>query len=329
MMVDIYRCREVNILLNIVNNMFQELEKKLVEVVDRVIPCVVSVSTTRLARTQLSSVIPVQGQGSGVILSDTGFIVSNAHVIEGARDVEVTLHDGRTFKAVVVGESKTRDLAILKIEATGLVPIEMGDSSALKVGQFAIAIGNPLGLGSSVTLGMVSAVDRTIQSQRTFLEGLIQTSAQINPGNSGGALVDTEGKLIGVPTAMIPWSQGIGFAIAVDALKDVFDELIETGTVRTPWMGIVGVTLNRGISSHYGLAVDKGALILEVPRGPSYIAHLRPSDVIVAIDGDEIKGMEDLRKKVLRGKIGQKLLIRFFREQEVLETYVELTAAPQ
>ncbi len=309
--------------------MFQELEKKLVEVVDRVIPCVVSVSTTRLARTQLSSVIPVQGQGSGVILSDTGFIVSNAHVIEGARDVEVTLHDGRTFKAVVVGESKTRDLAILKIEATGLVPIEMGDSSALKVGQFAIAIGNPLGLGSSVTLGMVSAVDRTIQSQRTFLEGLIQTSAQINPGNSGGALVDTEGKLIGVPTAMIPWSQGIGFAIAVDALKDVFDELIETGTVRTPWMGIVGVTLNRGISSHYGLAVDKGALILEVPRGPSYIAHLRPSDVIVAIDGDEIKGMEDLRKKVLRGKIGQKLLIRFFREQEVLETYVELTAAPQ
>jgi serine protease Do len=329
MMTDIYRCREVNILLIIVNSMFQELEKQLVEVVQRVIPCVVSVSTTRLARTQLSRVVPVQGQGSGVILSDTGFIVSNAHVVEGARDVEVSLYDGRTFKAVVVGESKTRDLAILKIEATGLVPIELGNSSTLKVGQFAIAIGNPLGLGSSVTFGMVSAVDRTIQSQLSFLEGLIQTSAQINPGNSGGALVDSEGKLIGVPTAMIPWSQGIGFAIAVDTLKVVFDELKETGTVRTPWVGIVGVTLNRGISSHYSLAVDSGALILEVPRGPAKSAHLQPGDVIVAINNDEISGMEDLRKKVLRGKVGEKLLTRFFREKEVFETYVELTDAPQ
>ncbi|PNX52582.1 MAG: hypothetical protein BV458_08855 [Thermoplasmata archaeon M9B2D] len=309
--------------------MFREVEKQLVEVVERVIPCVVSVSTTRLARTQLSRVIPVQGQGSGVILSDTGFIVSNAHVVEGARDVEVTLNDGRTFKAVVVGESKTRDLAILKIEATGLIPIEMGDSSKLKVGQFAIAIGNPLGLGSSVTLGMVSGVDRTIQSERSFLEGLIQTSAQINPGNSGGALVDSDGKLIGVPTAMVPWSQGIGFAIAVNTLRDVFDELIETGTVRTPWMGIVGVTLNKGISSHYGLAVDRGALILEVPRGPSQAASLQPGDVIVAIEGDEINGMEDLRKKVMREKVGKKLLIRFFRNREVFETYVQLSAAPQ
>jgi serine protease Do len=306
-----------------------DLEHQLVAVVERVVPCVVSVSTTRLARTQLSSVVPVQGQGSGVILSDTGFIVSNAHVVEGARDVEVTLHDGRTFKAVVVGESKTRDLAILKIEATGLVPIEMGDSGSLKVGQFAIAIGNPLGLGSSVTFGMVSAVDRTIQSQQSFLEGLIQTSAQINPGNSGGALVDSEGKLIGVPTAMIPWSQGIGFAIAVNSLKDIYEELIETGTVRTPWMGIVGVTLNKGIATHYNLAVDRGALILEVPRGPSKVAYLRPNDVIVAIDEVEIGGMEDLRKKVLRGKIGQKLRIRFFRDREVLETYVELTTAPE
>ncbi|MBN2230033.1 MAG: trypsin-like peptidase domain-containing protein [Candidatus Thorarchaeota archaeon] len=309
--------------------MFLEFERKLVEIVDRVVPSVVSVSTTRLARTQLSQIVPVQGQGSGVILTDTGFIVSNAHVVDGARDVEVTLNDGRTFKAVVVGETKTRDLAILRIEAEGLVPINMGDSSKLKVGQFTIAIGNPLGLGSSVTFGMVSAVDRTIQSERSFLEGLIQTSAQINPGNSGGALVDSEGKLIGVPTAMIPWSQGIGFAIAVDTLKDVFGELVETGTVRTPWMGIVGVTLNRGIASHYNLAIDTGALLLEVPKGPSRIAGLKPGDVIIAIDDVDMSGMEDLRKKVLRGKIGQKLRIRFFRNRDVLETYVELTSAPQ
>jgi len=306
-----------------------DVEQQLVSVVQRVVPCVVSVSTTRLARTQLSQVVPVKGQGSGVILTDTGYIVTNAHVIEGARDVEVTLHDGHTFKAVVVGESKVRDLAILKIEAENLVPIEMGDSGALQVGQFAIAIGNPLGLGSTVTFGMVSAVDRTIQSQRTYLEGLIQTSAQINPGNSGGALVDTHGKLIGVPTAMIPWSQGIGFAIAVDTLKAVFDELVETGTVRTPWMGIVGVTLNRGLASHYKLEVDKGALLLEIPKGPSKSAGLEPGDVIVSLDDKEISGMEDLRRRIMRGRIGDKMKVTIRRNHDTFEAYIELTEAPQ
>ncbi|MHA2058806.1 MAG: S1C family serine protease [Candidatus Thorarchaeota archaeon] len=296
--------------------MLLDLEKKIVEVVEEVVPSVVSVSTTKLARTQLSRVVPVKGQGSGVILTEEGFIVTNAHVVEGARDVDVTLHDGRTFKAVVVGESKVRDLAILKIDAEGLNPLEMGDSGSLKVGQFAIAVGSPLGLGSTVTFGMVSAVDRTIQSQRSFLEGLIQTSAQINPGNSGGALVDSEGKLIGVPTAMIPWSQGIGFAIAVDTLKGVFDELVKTGTVQTPWMGIVGVTLNKGIASHYNLQVEKGAMLVEVPRGPSKSEGLEPGDV-------------DLRRRIMKCKVGTKLRVRFQRASEVFEVYVELMAAPE
>ncbi len=309
--------------------MLLDLEKKLVEVVEEVIPSVVSVSTTKLARTQLSRVVPVKGQGSGVILTDEGFLVTNAHVVEGARDVDVTLYDGRTFKAVVVGESKVRDLAILKIDAEGLNPLEMGDSETLRVGQFAIAVGSPLGLGSTVTFGMVSAVDRTIQSQRSFLEGLIQTSAQINPGNSGGALVDSEGKLIGVPTAMIPWSQGIGFAIAVNTLKGVFDELVETGTVQTPWMGIVGVTLNKGLASHYNLQVEKGAMLVEVPRGPSKSAGLEPGDVIVAIDDKDISGMEDLRRRIMKCKVGTKLMVRFQRAAEVFEVYIELMAAPE
>jgi serine protease Do len=308
--------------------MLLELEKKLVEVVDEVVQSVVSVSTTRLARTQLSRVVPVQGQGSGVILTDDGFIVTNAHVVEGARDVEVTLYDGRSFKAVVVGESRARDLAILKIEVEKLNPIEMGESGNLKVGQFAIAVGNPLGLGSTVTFGMVSAIDRTIQSQETFLEGLIQTSAQINPGNSGGALVDSHGRLIGVPTAMIPWSQGIGFAIAVDSLKGVFDELVETGTVQTPWMGIVGVTLNKGIAAHYRLHVDKGALLVDVPKGPSRSMGLQPGDVIMALDGEDINGMEDLRSRVMQKRVGNKLRVKFQRGDDVFEGYVELMPAP-
>lgn len=308
--------------------MLFELEEKIVEVVEKVVPSVVSVSTTRLARTQLSRVIPVKGQGSGVILSDTGYIVTNAHVIENAQDVDVTLTDGRTFKAVVVGESKVKDLAILKIDAEGLSSIEMGDSDNLKVGQFAVAVGNPLGLGSTVTFGMVSAIDRTIQGENTFIEELIQTSAQINPGNSGGALVDTHGRLIGVPTAMVPWSQGIGFAIAVNTLKVVYDELIETGTVQTPWMGIVGVTLNKGIANHYNLQIEKGALLVNVLEGPSRSMGLEPGDVIVAIDDEEVTGMEDLRKRVMRKKVGTKLRVKFRRGSDTFEGYVELVAAP-
>jgi serine protease Do len=243
-------------------------------------------------------------------------------------DVEVILHDGRSYKAVVVGQSKVRDLAILKIDAENLTPVELSDSSKLRVGQFAIAIGNPLGLGSSVTFGMVSATDRTIQSKNSFLENLIQTSAQINPGNSGGALVDSEGKMIGMPTAMIPWSQGIGFAISVNSIKDVFDELVETGTIQTPWMGIVGVTLNKGIASHYKLPIDTGALIVQVPNGPSAIAGLEQGDIVIGIDDEEVKSMEDLRKCILRRKVGEKMRVKFHRKNDIFETYIELMSIP-
>ncbi|MHA1902621.1 MAG: S1C family serine protease [Candidatus Thorarchaeota archaeon] len=308
--------------------MFPELEKKVVEVVDRIIPSVVSVTITKLQRVRFSQVVPVKGQGSGVIVTDTGFILTNAHVVEGVQDVDVSLHDGRHFKAVVVGQSRVRDLAVLKIDAENLQPIEMGNSDSLKVGQFAIAIGNPLGLGSTVTFGMISAIGRDIRGPGAHLEGLIQTSAQINPGNSGGALIDTTGKLIGVPTAMIPWSQGIGFAIAINRIKDVFDELIQTGTVQTPWMGVIGVTLNKGIAANYGLNTDTGALLVEVPRGPSAKAGLKPGDVVVAVDDQDVKGMEELRSHILGKKVGEKLRVRFVRRDDIFETYVELTPAP-
>jgi serine protease Do len=239
----------------------------------------------------------------------------------------VILSDGRQLKAVDVGESKLRDLAGLKIDAESLGPIELGDSDTLKVGQFAIAIGNPLGLGTTVTFGMVSAVDRTIQGRNQFLEGLVQTSAEINPGNSGGALVDTSGKLIGVPTAMIPFSQGIGFALAVDSIKAVFNELVETGTVSTPWMGVMGVTLNKGMAAHYRLAVEEGALLVQVPRGPSAQAGLKTGDVIVAIDDEDVKGMEDLRKRILGKRVGEKLRVRFVRGSDTFEVWVQLAAA--
>ena len=308
--------------------MLQSLEQKIMEVVEKVVPCVVSVTTTKLQRVTFSQVVPVKGQGSGVIVSEDGFILTNAHVVQGVRDVSIALHDGRHYKAVVVGESQTRDMAILKIDADDITPIELGKSKDLKQGQFAIAVGNPLGLGSTVTFGLVSALDRTIRGPNAHLEGLIQTSAQINPGNSGGALVDTEGKLIGMPTAMIQWSQGIGFAIAIDRIMDVYEELIQTGTVQTPWMGIVGITLNNAIAANYRLSADKGALIVELPRGPSSRVGLKPGDVVVAIDDEDITGMEQLRDHVMSKKVGDKLRIRFARGKDVFEIYVELSAAP-
>ncbi|MFW9908346.1 MAG: S1C family serine protease [Candidatus Thorarchaeota archaeon] len=308
--------------------MVQSLEQKIVEVVDKVIPSVVSVTTTKLQRISFSQVVPVKGQGSGVIVSDDGFIITNAHVIEDVRDVDVSLHDGRHYKAVVVGEARTRDMAVLKINADNLKPIQIGKSSKLKAGQFAIAVGNPLGLGSTATFGMVSALDRSIGGQGVLLEGLIQTSAPINPGNSGGALVDTDGKLIGIPTAMIPWSQGIGFAIEIDRIMDVFDELVQTGTIQTPWLGIVGVTLNKAIAANYGLYAEEGALLVEVPRGPSFKAGLKPGDVIIGLNDEDIKSMEELRASVLRKKVGEKLRVQFQRVREIFEVYVELAPAP-
>ena len=309
--------------------MLQELETVMVDVVDKVLPSVVSVTATKLQRISFYRVAPLKGQGSGVILSDDGHIMTNAHVVKGAEHLDVILHDGKSHHAKVVGKSSIRDLAALKIDSNGLSPIELGDTESIKVGQFAIAIGNSLGLGTTATFGMISAVDRTIQSRNTFLEGLVQTSAQINPGNSGGALVNTKAELIGIPTAMIPWSQGIGFAIAVDGVKAVYKELIETGTIKTPWMGIVGLALNPGVAAHYKLPLDKGVLIVKVPKGPALTIGVEPGDIITSVNGSEIKSMEELRREIMNQRVGSKIKISLNRKNDVFDAEIELREAPE
>ena len=309
--------------------MLQELETVMVDVVDKVLPSVVSVTATKLQRISFYRVAPLKGQGSGVILSDDGHIMTNAHVVKGAEHLDVILHDGKSHHAKVVGKSSIRDLAALKIDSNGLSPIELGDTESIKVGQFAIAIGNSLGLGTTATFGMISAVDRTIQSRNTFLEGLVQTSAQINPGNSGGALVNTKAELIGIPTAMIPWSQGIGFAIAVDGVKAVYKELIETGTIKTPWMGIVGLALNPGVAAHYKLPLDKGVLIVKVPKGPALTIGVEPGDIITSVNGSEIKSMEELRREIMNQRVGSKIKISLNRKNDAFDAEIELREAPE
>jgi serine protease Do len=264
-----------------------------------------------------------------VILSEDGYIMTNAHVVKGAEHLDIVLNDGTSHHGKVVGKSSIRDLAAIKIDASDLNPLTLGEVESIRVGQFAVAVGNPLGLGTTATFGMVSAMNRTIQSRNTYLEGLIQTSAQINPGNSGGALVNTNAELIGIPTAMIPWSQGIGFAIAVDGVKAVYDELIDTGTIKTPWIGVVGLSLNPGVASHYKIQVDKGALIVEVPKGPALTIGIEPGDVIMGFNDKEIKGMEDLRREIMKQRVGGEIELRINRNNDIFSAKLELREAPE
>lgn len=309
--------------------LLQELEKKIVDVVEKILPCVVSVSTTTLARIDLFRVAPIQGQGSGVIFDKDGIIVTNAHVVKNASKVEVRFTSGEKLEAKVIGRVPGQDIAFLKVDAKNLPAIKIGNSSSLKVGQFAIAIGNPLGLGESVTFGLISALNRTIVAQNAQLEGLIQTTAEINPGNSGGALVNTSGELIGIPTAVIPYSQGIGFAIEIDSIKGVLEEFSESGSISTPWLGIVGYSIDRRIANYYRLPVDKGALVLDVPAGPAKSAGIRKGDIITAIDGEEVNSIQLLTQKIVKRRIDDEVKITLVRNTDLLEIMIRLCKAPK
>jgi S1-C subfamily serine protease len=305
-----------------------KLESKIIAVVEDVLPSVVSVYTTVLTRIDLFRVAPVQGMGSGVIVEEDGIIITNAHVVRKAQKVGLQLHSGKKMDAKILGMMRGLDIAILKVEEKNLDPITIGESSTLKVGQFAIAVGNPLGLGESVTFGLVSALNRTISAQNAILEELIQTTAEINPGNSGGALVNTNAELIGIPTAVIPFSQGIGFAIAIDSVKGLLEEFRETGKVSTPWIGITGYTIDPRIANYYKLSRDKGALIIQVPNGPAKKAGIKPNDIVIGVNDEEINSIQLLIQKIVKRRIGEEVKIKYIRNGRIFETYVKLSKAP-
>lgn len=279
----------------------EKFEEKVIDVVKKAIKCVVSVS------------VKGKGEGSGVILSEDGYIVTNAHVAEGAEHMNITLHDNCTLDAKVVGRSNIRDIAILKTDAHNLDYLKIAKSADLEIGQFCIAIGNSLGLGTTVTFGMVSGLNRSIPDQRLVSDGLLQTSAPINPGNSGGALVDLRGNLIGVPTAMIMFASGVGFAIASDDVQDLYCRLLETGTLRAPQLGMTTKTVDANLAKNLGLIAQRGAVVLKVWKGPAMAAGLQPSDVIVEIDDTKVFCMEDLRNHVIRKRLGDRTTLKYVR----------------
>ncbi len=309
------------------------LDKQLTTIVKKVSESVVNVSTVRMMRDAFLHVHPVQGMGSGVIIDDAGYVITNFHVIAGASQVTVTLSDGSRPSGKIVGFDSSTDLALIKIDGNGLKAVELGDSDKLMAGQLAIAIGNPFGLvlkGPTVTVGVVSATGRTIQAENNVYENLIQTDAAINPGNSGGPLLDGEGRLIGINSAMIPYAQGIGFAIPVNMVKQIAEDLVKFGKVMKPWIGIVGLSNSEGIASYYGLPTPKGVIIARiVVGGPAHGAGLRPNDIITELDGKRVNAMEDLLGIVKKKKINETVEIEFVRGTDRHKTKIKLLEAPE
>jgi len=279
-------------------------EENVVEVIDKVTKSVVNVNTLRVFHDFFYRVVPVKGMGSGFIFDEKGYILTNNHVIEGAERIVVTLTDGRVLEGKLLGTCRSSDAAVIKIDADNLVAADLGDSDKLKVGQRVFAIGNPFGLagGPTVTAGVISALNRTIHSEEGSFRNLVQTDAAINPGNSGGPLIDTQGRVIAINTAIIPFAQGIGFAIPVNAAKECSRDIILHGASMRPWLGITGLNITKEVADHYELPVERGVLIANVePDSPAGRSGIGRGDIILEFDNKRVDSIEDLQG-ILQGK---------------------------
>lgn len=263
----------------------------------------------------------VQSLGSGFVIDPSGIVITNHHVIDGADRIEITFTDGTTLPAVVAGSDSKTDLAVLRVESDKPLPyVELGDSSRLRVGDWVIAIGNPFGLGGSVTAGIVSALNRDIHAGN--YDDFIQTDAAINRGNSGGPLFNLDGEVVGVNSAIISpsgTSVGIGFAVPASTVKPVVAQILEYGETRRGWIGVRIQTVTPEIADSLGLGTARGALIAGVTAdGPAAAAGLEPGDVVLAFDGRNIATMRDLPRVVAEAKIGSTVEMQLFRDGETL-----------
>ena len=320
-------------------------EALIMNVYNKVSPCVVHITSTALKWNFFMEIVPQQGIGSGFIISKDGYIVTNNHVIAGAEFIKVKLADGEELDASLVGADPQNDIAVLKIDPPHDLPVvKLGDSDKLQVGMLAIAIGNPFGLDRTVTVGVISALNRTIKGEEGIMENLIQTDASINPGNSGGPLVNSRGEVIGMNTAIYTTSGGsigIGFAIPINKVKKIADEIISKGEIKAyAWLGIYGYTLTPELAEHLGLPVSEGVVIAYVvPGGPAEKAGLRGGseqiifknelltvggDVIVSIDDIKIKSMNQLRKIISSHEPGDIIKVGYIRENKLEYTNVKL-----
>src|SRR5260370_10936431 len=267
-----------------------------------------------------------RGSGSGFIFTPDGFILTNSHVVHGAKKIEVTLSDGHKHEADLIGDDPDTDLAVIRINAPNLVPAQLGDAQKIRVGQLVVAIGNPYSFQYSVTAGVVSALGRSLRAQSgRLMDAVIQTDAALNPGNSGGPLVNSHGEVIGVNTAMILPARGISFATSIDTAKFVASRLIRDGKVSRSYVGLAGqnVPLPRRIVRYYDLPVENGILIVSFEeKSPARKGGAREGDIVVSFEDHPTAGIDDLHKLLTEDRIGQESSLVVIRGAERLSVNV-------
>jgi S1-C subfamily serine protease len=304
----------------------------------RIMPAVVAVDTITQRQTWFGDTVAQRGKGSGVVISRDGHIVTNAHVVAGATEVRVHFSNGKSLSATIVGEDSRSDLAVLKVEGSNLTPAIVGQSSKLEIGEWVIAVGNPLGYENTVSVGVVSSLGRTLPTEASILVDAIQTDAAINQGNSGGALANAQGELVGINSAIASnsgGSIGIGFAIPIDRAKRIVDEILKHGRVRYGWLGIetdrrAGLLENPRARAELQSIVgamppSTGVLVQSARRGsPAERAGMGRFDVLLAIDGKSIKEPMDFQLTMLDRRPGEVIEVKFWSRGETRTAKIKL-----
>jgi len=323
-------------------------EQNNIEVYRKNIASVVNVKSRAVTFDFFYGLVPEEGQGSGFIIDKAGHVLTNYHVIAEARQVEVVLHNRKSYKATIVGTDRSHDLAVLQIKAPDLQPMTLGDSTHLQVGQKVYAIGNPFGLAGTLTRGIVSSIRSVQEPDGTAIDEAIQTDAAINPGNSGGPLLNLHGEVIGINTLIASnsgQSAGIGFAIPINTAKAVLNDLVTLGRVRRPALGVRTIPINPDLADQMGLAADYGLLIVQVVAGGAadraglhggneraYLGNVPimvGGDLIIAIDGEKVADQQDLAQMMNKHRAGDVVRITMFRAKKKMEVQVTLGEAKE
>ena len=293
---------------------------------EKISPSVVKIDVAQAGRSRSGEPRERQGGGSGFVFTPDGLILTNSHVVHGATRIQVSFSDGHRFPAHTIGDDPATDLAVIRIDAPQIVAAPLGDSQKLRVGQLAIAIGNPYGFQYTVTAGVVSALGRSLRSYSgRLIDDVIQTDASLNPGNSGGPLVSSDGRVIGVNTATIMGAQGLCFAIGINTAKFVAGRLLRDGRIRRAYIGVEAQTapLHRRLVRFYDLLQESGVIVSAVtPGSPAQRAGLREGDVIVALDGKAVAGVDDLHRLLTDAHVGVSSSLTVLRWTEKLELQV-------
>jgi S1-C subfamily serine protease len=311
--------RKISMPLDALSQELDPYSAQVVHAFDRVGPAVVHVMA-------LNTDGRPAGQGSGVIFTPDGYVLTNSHVVANAARLQASLTDGQSLDAALVGDDPATDIAVLRLSGAGLPHAELGASASLKVGQLVVAIGNPLGFTCTVTAGIVSALGRTLRTRGGgLLDSVIQTDAPLNPGNSGGPLVSGSGRVVGINTAMIAPAQGICFAIGIDTAVWVATRLMRDGRVRRSRLGLSAQTvpISTRVRRFHGLEQMTGVMISEIlPDGPGQRGGLQTGDVLVSFDGVPVTGVDDLHRALTAERAGVEVPLRFLRRTELLTLLV-------